>query len=73
MTMTGVDERLSGRVRVLRAALAIDVDERTGDDVHDDRTEAWVCHGNCAPGCTVYRTTTVCDGSPVLTTTVSES
>ena len=38
VTMPGIDEGLSRRVRVLRAVLAIDVDQRTGDDVHDDRT-----------------------------------
>src|SRR5215208_5112476 len=31
----------------------------------------WVCHGNCAPGCTVYRTTTVHDGSFKSTTLVA--
>src|SRR5215216_5353437 len=30
----------------------------------------WLCHGNCAPGCTVYRTTTVRDGSLTSTTRV---
>src|SRR5687768_6136362 len=32
---------------------------------------AWLCHGNCAPGCTVYRTTTVDDGSFTSTTWVA--
>ena len=47
VTMPGVDKRLSRRVRVLCAALAIDVDERTGDDVHDDRTRVRVPRELC--------------------------
>src|SRR3954464_5244056 len=32
---------------------------------------AWLCHGNCAPGWTVYRTATVRDGSSSSTTFVA--
>src|SRR5262245_45274611 len=31
---------------------------------------AWLCQGNCAPGCTVYLTTTVLEGSSTWTTRV---
>src|SRR5919108_3098926 len=33
----------------------------------------WVCQGNCAPGCTVYLTSTVREGSSTCTTFVPPS
>ena len=71
MTVPGIDEGLPA-VYVCSAQSSAPIYVSAPETTFTTTGPRCVCQGNCAPGCTVYRTTTVCDGSSVLTTVVSD-